>query len=188
MDNVYRLTEGKKMFVEYDEYVESPINWDNLCKFIFIGEYSHLGDKHDFHETHESFDAHQKHIENKLDVAFITPIYAYVHSGMTISTEPFSCPWDSGKLGWVVMTKQALRENYGVKRVTKKLIEKAMVHVDGEVKTLDNYIKGNVYWFKIEDENGYEVDSCGGFIGDIEENGMLEYLSKEDREASLEQI
>jgi hypothetical protein len=63
-----------------------------------------------------------------------------------------------------------------------------MVHVEGEVKTLDNYIKGNVYWFKIEDENGYEVDSCGGFIGDIEENGMLEYLSKEDREALLEQI
>ena len=57
-----------------------------------------------------------------------------------------------------------------------------------KLKTLDNYIKGNVYWFKIEDENGDEVDSCGGFFGDIEENGMLEYLSKEDREALLEQI
>jgi len=188
MDNVFRLTEGKKMFVEYDEYMDSPRSWDNVCKFIFIGNYSHLGDKHDFHESHDSFDAHQKHIEKQLDVAFITPIYAYVHSGMTISTEPFSCPWDSGKLGWVVMTKQALRENYGVKRVTKKLIEKAMIHVEGEVKTLDNYIKGNVYWFKIEDENGEEVDSCGGFFGDIEENGMLEYLSKEDREVLLEQI
>jgi len=188
MDNVFRLTEGKKMFVEYEKYFSSPRNWDNVCSFIFIGNYSHLGDKHDFDESHDSFDAHQEHIEKQLDIAFITPIYAYVHSGMTISTEPFSCRWDSGKLGWVVMTKQALRENYGVKRVTKKLIEKAMIHVECEVKTLDNYIKGNVYWFKIEDKEGKEVDSCGGFFGDIEENGMLEWLSKEDREVLLEQI
>lgn len=120
MNDTYKLTEGK-----------------TLCKMIFIGKYSHLGDKHNFHETHDSFEAHQEHIEKQLDVAFITPVYAYVHGGMTISTTPFSCPWDSGKLGWIVMTKQALRENYGVKRVTKKLIEQAMIHVECEVKTID---------------------------------------------------
>ena len=35
------------------------------------------------------------------------PVYAYVHSGETISTEPFSCPWDSGRSGWVYCTTEA---------------------------------------------------------------------------------
>jgi hypothetical protein len=30
-----------------------------------------------------------------------TPIYAYIHSGVTISTEPFTCRWDSGVIGYV---------------------------------------------------------------------------------------
>ena len=189
MNDTYKLTEGKTLTIETDDLCGSPRGgWDNLCKMIFIGNSSHLGDKHNFHETYDSFEAHQEHIEKQLDVAFITPVYALVHGGMTISTTPFSCPWDSGKLGWVVMTKQTLRENYGVKRITKKLIEQAMIHVECEVKTLDSYIRGEVYWFKIEDENGDEVDSCGGFYGDIEENGILEYLSEDDTKLILEQI
>ena len=189
MNDTYKLTEGKTLTIETDDLCGSPRGgWGNLCKMIFIGNSSHLGDKHNFHETYDSFEAHQEHIEKQLDVAFITPVYALVHGGMTISTTPFSCPWDSGKLGWVVMTKQTLRENYGVKRITKKLIEQAMIHVECEVKTLDSYIRGEVYWFKIEDENGDEVDSCGGFYGDIEENGILEYLSEDDTKLILEQI
>jgi hypothetical protein len=114
------LPNNRKLKVIQDSTPSSPREWDNLCKMIFIGKYSHLGDKHDFHGTHESFEAHQEHIAKELDVAYISPVYAYVHSGMTISTEPLSCPWDSGKLGWVVITKQAIRENWGIKRVTQK--------------------------------------------------------------------
>jgi len=189
MNDTYKLTEGKTLTIETDDFCGSPrVEWDNLCKMIFIGKYSHLGDKHNFHENHDSFEVHQKHIEKQLGVAFITPVYAYVHDNMTISTTPFSCPWDSGKLGWVVMTKQTLRENYGVKRVTKKLIEQAMVHVNAEIKELNSYIQGEVYWFKIEDKNGNEVDSCGGFYGNIEENGILEHLSEDDTKLLREQI
>ena len=132
--------------IETEDYCESPREWENLCKMIFIGKYSHLGDKHDFHETYDSFEAHQEHIEKQLGVAFITPVYAYLHGGMTIATTPFSCRWDSGKLGWVVMTKQALRENYDVKRITKKLIERAMVHVNTEIKELALHI---IYYYKL---------------------------------------
>lgn len=35
------------------------------------------------------------------------PVYAYVHSGETISTQPFTCPFDSGRSGWVYCTLKA---------------------------------------------------------------------------------
>jgi hypothetical protein len=119
----------------------SPRNTnDNLCDFIFIGSNSYLGDSHDFHGTHESFDAHQQHIENTLDVAHIVVVYAYMHGGITISTTPFTCRWDSGKLGWAVITKEALRRKYNRKRVTKQLIELAIPEIEKEVQELDIYI------------------------------------------------
>jgi len=38
-------------------------------------------------------------------------------------------------------------------------------------------------------ENGEFEDSCGGFYGsDITKNGILDYVSSEDRELVLEQI
>lgn len=179
----YDLPNGRKLVVMQEECPESPREWDNLTTMVFIGNYSHLGDKHDFHDTHESFQAHQEFIEKQKDVVYVAPVYAYVHSGMTISLEPFSCPWDSGKLGWVIITKERIRAMFGCKRVTKKDIEKAISQVKGEVETLDQYIRGEIYWFQVQDEDGNDLDSCGGFYGDdIKENGMLEHLSEEDQE------
>ena len=178
----FNLPNNRTLELNQEECAESPREWDNVCKMVFIGAKSHLGDKHQLHETQESFEAHQEYVAKELDAAYIAPVYAYSHSGMTISLEPFSCPWDSGKLGWVVMTKEALRENYGVKRVTKQLIEKAMVHVKGEVETLDQYIRGEIYYFNIETEDGETEDSCGGFYGsDIQTNGVLDNIGEEDR-------
>jgi hypothetical protein len=31
----------------------------------------------------------------------ILPLYLYDHGGITISCSPFSCPWDSGQVGWI---------------------------------------------------------------------------------------
>jgi len=29
------------------------------------------------------------------------PVYAYIHGGITVSLNPFSCHWDSGQLGYI---------------------------------------------------------------------------------------
>jgi hypothetical protein len=179
----YELPNNRTLKVFQDDSNDSPRSWDNLSKMIFIGSHSRLGDNHDFHDSHESFEAHQADIEKQLDIAIILPVYAYIHSGMTISLSPFSCRWDSGKLGWVVVTKQAIRENWNIKNVTKKYIEMAMNIVEGEIETLDQYIRGDVYGFQVCDENDNVEDSCWGFYGDdIKENGILDHLSKEDIE------
>ena len=34
------------------------------------------------------------------------PLYLYDHSGITMNTTGFSCPWDSGQVGWIYAFKE----------------------------------------------------------------------------------
>lgn len=108
--------------------------------------------------------------------AVILPLFLYDHSGITISTGPFSCPWDSGQVGWIYVTKDQIRKEYGVSRITKKVREKVIKLLEAEVETYDQYLTGDVWGFVIEHPEDGEVDSCWGFFGD-------EYCLKEARAA-----
>ena len=37
----------------------------------------------------------------QMDGMVILPLYLYDHSGITMNTCGFSCPWDSGQVGWI---------------------------------------------------------------------------------------
>ena len=193
METTFDLTENRKLIVSYDEWAESPRNWDNLSKMIFFGKHSHLGDKHNINsDDYNGWEELEEAIRKEYNVVILEKVYAYSHGGMTISTSPFSCPWDSGTLGFVIITKEDIKENYGWKELTKKRLDKAINFLDniikGEIKVLDNYINGEVFSFQIQDEAGEIEDSCCGFYGDIKENGILDYISGKDRELVLEKI
>jgi hypothetical protein len=40
----------------------------------------------------------------------VLPVYIYDHSGITLNTTGFSCPWDSGQVGWIVCDLDKARE------------------------------------------------------------------------------
>jgi hypothetical protein len=97
--------------------------------------------------------------------AIILPLYLYDHSGITISTTPFSCSWDSGQVGYIYTTLERAQE-MGFnqwKRLTKKRRDQLAAYLQDEVKTYDQYIRGEVYRYTIEDEDGNYIDSCGGY-------------------------
>lgn len=71
----------------------------------------------------------------------VLPLYLYDHSGLTMGTEPFSCPWDSGRIGIIYAPYSRIRECYGRKRVTAALIEKARRSINGEVEEYDRYLR-----------------------------------------------
>lgn len=177
---------------------EGPRQWDNLSRLIFVGKHKNVGDEHNFnperqYESRENFmeegaEDVRRYLkrEEGLDVAYITPVHLYSHSGETISTSygyPYNDRFDSGTCGFAVLTKQDIRKNWGIGRVTKKYLEKAIDMLEGEIKTLDQYMRGDVYGYLIEGEDGEEIDSCWGFYGDdISKNGILDYAGKEFRE------
>jgi len=182
---------GKVLKIVRDESPESPREWDNLTKMIFFGNYRHLGEKHDFIKN-QSFNSRDEFIvegENILrkeikDIAICYPVHLYNHGGVSISIDyeyPYTDRWDSGTIGFCIITKEDIRKNWGIKNVTKKYIQHADEILRSEINTLDNYISGEVYGFIIEDEDGNHIDSCFGFYGfDIKTNGMLEYIQDEE--------
>jgi len=163
---------------------ESPREWDNLGTMVcFHGRYN-LGDKHTYsHRDYSGWEEIKKDIIKNENVGVILPLYMYDHSGITISTSPFSCRWDSGQIGFIFISKKKMLEEYGGKIVTQKLKERVKGYLENEVKVYDKYLTGEVYGYevhhvtKIEDEEDSElVESCFGYYGD-EDKCMEEGVS-----------
>jgi hypothetical protein len=111
-------------------------------------------------------------MEEAEKVAIILPVYLYDHGGLAMSVGGFSCPWDSGQVGWIYVTLEDVRKEYSCKRVTKAIRDKVIRMMTQEVETYSEYLGGFVYGFIIETPDGDNVDSCWGFYG-------LDYAKKE---------
>lgn len=173
--------------IEYKEHKikifpdETPMNprteHDNLGTMVCFHSRYNLGDETNYNSGMFSSWADMRNsLIKELDIAVILPIYMYDHSGMTISTTPFSCPWDSGQIGFVFITKEKVRKEYSRKNMSAKLVKQIASYLVNEVKTYDDYLTGSVYGYQIEDKEEKEGDSCWGFFGyDHEKSGLLEY-------------
>jgi len=121
---------------------------------------------------------------NKRQVVYL-PLYLYDHSGITMSTTPFECRWDSGQVGYIYATKDEIRKRYNVKRCTKKVVEDVLVDFRTTIKEYDSYLRGDVYGFEITKPGDDEViDSIWGYVGDMdyvisEAEGIIDEIAKE---------
>lgn len=98
-------------------------------------------------------------------VLAILPLYLYQHGGMSMSTGSFSCPFDSGQVGWGYVTQESA-EKMGCVGPTydKAFFEKAITE---DVETYNLYLTGQCYGYVVSGADGGELDSCWGFIGDL---------------------
>lgn len=174
----YEFSDGSILTVEQEQNPENPREWDNLSQMICFHNRYQLGDKHSYKSNdYSGWDELKKKIESDHDVSIIFPVYLYDHSGITVSTEPFSCPWDSGQVGWIFCTKQQIMENFGIKRITKKHLDIVRKVLIDELEQYDQYLRGEVYLYYMNDES-----AIGGFYGwDIIENGIADEMSPEHR-------
>jgi len=183
MDAIKKVTVNEKTLkIFYDDSFESPRNWDNLGKMICFHNRYNLGDEHNYNsDDYSGWDEMEQDIIKNEDVAVILPLYLYDHSGITISTNPFGCRWDSWQVGFAIVTKEAVRKEFMSKRVSKKQIEKAEKILLTEVDIYDTYIRGDVYGFEVLDKNEDVINSCWGFYGtDFEKNGIAEYVEEKE--------
>jgi len=97
------------------------------------------------------------------------PIYIYDHSGITINTTGFSCPWDSGCVGLIYVHKDKVLKEYDVERVTPELRARVQTMLRGEIEELDKYLTGQVYGWRVLDTAGDARDSCWGYFGTPDE-------------------
>lgn len=154
-----------KVRVSQDTNPENPrTSWDNLGTMVCFHNRYDLGDKHEYNSNdYNSWKELFKAIDKKENACIILPLYLYDHSGITMKTSSFNDRWDSGQVGFIFVSKEKVRKEYSVKRVSKKLAEKVAQVLEGEVETYDKYLTGEVYGYEVLDEDDEVVDSCWGY-------------------------
>lgn len=144
---------GYTITIAIDTDVVNPReDYDHAGKMISWHNKYQLGDKHTWGvESFQAFkEAHPEHL--------YLPIYLYDHSGITISTGPFSCQWDSGQVGWIYIEASDIESEFGGDR------QQAEKCLESEIKEYDDYIRGEVYGYTIT-KDGEDIDSCWGMYG-----------------------
>ncbi len=163
-DNYNNLT----INVVYDEHAESPREWCNLGTIVgYHGRYNLVDINNPESGEHGSYYADfLAYLRNESlsikDVIYL-PVYAYIHSGVCLSTTPFSCRWDSSQVGYIYIARESVRNKYSIKRISSRLVNALKTVLDSEIKTFSQYLEGEVYGFEISDSNGDLLDSCHGF-------------------------
>jgi hypothetical protein len=176
-----------------DSDPESPRTWDNLGTMVCFHSKYILGDKHDYkHGNYNGWGEMEKDIIRNENVGVILPLYLYDHSGITMSTTGFSCPWDSGQVGFIFVSKKKIREEFGIKNVTQKVKDQVTKQLIGEVETYDQYLTGDIYGYRITDtETDKKLDCCWGFYGQdycmTESKNVLRYYLEKDKPEESEE-
>jgi len=185
---------GHGITIEYDEGAVSPREWSNLCEFHYNG-FSLGCNLEDVHHTDAESVEEMLAIANK-QKDIVMPLFCYEHGGTSLSLQSFCgrvpqghCEFDSGQAGFVVIRRKKILDEFDRKTFSAKLKEKVMKIAECEVETFNNYLRGNVFGYIIDDGDG---DSCWGYysIEDaIEEaQDMIDHIVKQEKKIHFKQL
>lgn len=171
-----KMHRGFKCSVYYDPDPMSPDDLDTLGT-IYSGHRKYNPQKHKMEEIIEFDEDGNWRVDSNY---IFVRIYFYEHSGITIwsSRDPQRCGWDSGLFGLYAVHKDKAAKEFGDLSNLENY-EKVMKCLEGEVEDWDTYLRGEVYGYVVEDEDGCEVKSCWGFY-DYPEDVMKEAISIAD--------
>ena len=159
--------------IQPDDDPQNPRDDENICVFHIAHKNYSFGDID--YTTFEAIENARK--EALIVKSIVLPLYMYDHGGITISLSPFSCPWDSGQIGFVEIQRDRMLSEFGGKIFTLKLKAKALEVAQQEVETFDMYLRGEIYGYIIDDE-----ESCWGFYGEddalAEAKGTIKHMIK----------
>lgn len=161
------LETGHKIEIWHDPHSESPREWLTDSKFYTWHRRYCSPDNHDIREPMMAPPADSIGIK----------VWMYDHSGHCYAAadeNPFHCPWDSGQVGWIFISRADARKRLGVQRLMKKHVDQIRDQLISEVNIFSEYVNGEIYGFTIFDKDGDEIDSCGGYYGSDREYMLSE--------------
>ena len=155
------LEGGLKLETFYDDCPECPREWDTFGT-LYSNHRDYDFDDHTIDEILD--DDGNLTIE---DTHYYLNVYAYIHSGIALSTTreyPFNDRWDSGLFGIIAVSKED-----AAKQFPEDTEAKAIAQLDAEINVLNEYCQGNCYGYILTDRYGDEIDTCWGYIGDYDD-------------------
>jgi len=139
---------GKRAEIFYDEFPENPRRiYDNLGTMVCEHKRYDLGDHKITLDPHsfESWNEIEDYLKSEYKAKIILPLYLYDHSGITISTSPFQCAWDSGQVGFIFIDQDTCVKEFGEDYSREKIVNL----LKGEVEEYDAYLRGEMYGYRI---------------------------------------
>lgn len=173
---------------------ESPREWSTSTKMYCWHRRRTIGDIHGYsspsdmrleliQDIHPNFPVDHldtDHAAAILDKHYeILPIYMYDHSGITISTSPFSCGWDSGQAGVIIYPLSQAQKDWSVPEdqlhlgwdaevtsrdgTVSKLRDVAKKSLEHDVAIYDCYLRGDIAGCIVKDKDGEEISADWGY-------------------------
>ena len=181
-----RLPNGNKVQAElvYDPDADNPRDCDNLGTILISPDKSHWIANRDVavdtsirlgnnpFEHWDNIRREQLKLK-KSDIAIAYPITKYEHGAISLSLG-YKRGWDYTVSGFVYVTKDQVRKCYGVKRITKSVIEHAKNCLQSELDMLTGWLNGECYGWQIKEyaltDDGLDwkevdtLDACWGYF------------------------
>lgn len=161
--------------IEYDGFVSNPRENDELVNMV-IWHKSIPSDEHNFENPTEFMEWYNSQEDQKL---MIKPLFAHVHGNISLSTTMFSCPWDSGQIGYAYITQHAADSVIGFGNYDSESLSKS---IENSLKAYQYFLNGECYSVEIFDKKTGESQYSAGHLGYIDLDAVLCVIDEEQRE------
>ena len=156
---------GYLIRIDQDETADDPRKmYDHLGTMACAHRKYELGDeKAPWSSKEEAVEFFRK------EEAVWLPLFLFDHSGLRISTsdEWFRAwdpqGWDWGLVGWIYAPKAKILKEFQRKKMSQKLVRRALEVLESEVETYDTWLSGAVVQWTVEDSEGEFVDGVCGY-------------------------
>ena len=94
------------------------------------------------------------------DVVLVRPLFRYSH-GFSIYAMHDNFPdrrWDVGMVGFIFVTRQAIREHFGRERLSTKLIAEIDKYLAQDLEQYSAWVNGQVCGFMVKDSGIADLD------------------------------
>ena len=144
-----------KIDVVQDEDANSPDFWGNDDVFV-VYDHRQFDVRRKGFEPRDIFDHTSSRNKMFYDGHYVFVLYAYIHSGVALSVGDHNFPdarWDVSSTGFVLVQRQ---KNWTWKRSEALKVAKAVT------EEWNQYLRGDVYGYKVSDMTGVEDDDDDG--------------------------
>lgn len=177
---VYYLEKYRGMKIEamQDLNPEDPRECDNFGNMICFHKRYELGDVHSM-----TIEELRQEVDRQDTIAL--PIFMLDHSGITIGTSPFGCPWDSGQLGYIYVTHDEIKRELRVEEITPQIEAQVVRMLESIIKEYDYFVRGEIWLVWAEDENGEMLEPPFVNVGPVGDDALSEARAIIDNELRI---
>lgn len=146
-----RLSTGRKVVVDYDEYsyVESPRDWEPVTRLIGVPNRDITLD-----ETYDDWFELREARDQAIECGdHVFNLYKLSHGNIFLSIDPFNDPWDSGQIGYCI-----------VRNAVTDSKERAAMLAKSELDTFNRWLNGEIFVVYVAHPDGFDtiIDDCIG--------------------------